>query len=89
MKSRILEAKSPLLVKLQRQLGGGCCTVVVKPEDLNQNTLQSIIDRYQNRERVTICLMPGKYLLSEPILLNSKHSNLTIEGCHDGRVISF
>jgi hypothetical protein len=76
------------LVELtKRKSGGGCCTVVVKPEDLKQNTLQSIIDRYQNRERVTICLMPGKYLLSEPILLNSKHSNLTIEGCHDGAVL--
>jgi hypothetical protein len=77
------------LVELtKRKSGGGCCTVVVKPEDLNQNTtLQSIIDRYQNRQRVTICLMPGKYLLAEPILLNSKHSNLTIEGCHDGAVL--
>jgi hypothetical protein len=77
------------LVELtKRQLGSGCCTVVVKPADLNKNTtLQSIIDRYQNRERVTICLMPGKYLLSEPLLLDAKHSNLTIEGCHDGAIL--
>lgn len=76
------------LVKLTNRQSGGCCTVVVKPEDLrNGITLQSIIDRFASRDRVTICLMPGTYSLPEPLRLEPKHSNLTLEGCHDGVVL--
>jgi Family of unknown function (DUF6519) len=78
------------LVKLTKRQAGGCCTVVVKPEDLkNGITLQSIVDRFAradrpNREHITICLMPGSYRLQRSLVLGSQHSNFTIEGCGDG-----
>jgi Family of unknown function (DUF6519) len=82
------------LVELtKRKSGGGCCNVVVKPEDLNQNTsLQSIIDRFAdlnrpNQDHITICLMPGIYELPASLKLGPQHSNITIEGCGDGAEI--
>jgi hypothetical protein len=78
------------LVKLTKRQTGGCCTVVVKPEDLrNGITLQSIVDRFASRDRpnrdhITICLMPGIYPLSQSLQLGSQHSNFTLEGCGDG-----
>lgn len=76
------------LVNLTRRNLGGCCTVTVKPEDITPDrTLQSIVDRFRNRDRVTICLMPGTYYLPEPLLIRPEHSNLTLEGCHDGVVL--
>lgn len=75
------------LVELTKRQTGGCCTVIIRPEDLKgDTTLQSIVDRFTNRDRVTICLMPGIYLLSAPLQLGIEHSNLTLEGCHDGVV---
>jgi hypothetical protein len=76
------------LVELTKRQTGGCCTVIIRPEDLKgDTTLQSIVDRFTNRDRVTICLMPGVYLLSKPLRLGIEHSNLTLEGCHDGVVL--
>lgn len=78
------------LVKLTKRQAGGCCNVVVKPEDLrNGITLQSIVDRFANRDRpnrdhITICLMPGIYPLPQSLQLGSQHSNFTLEGCGDG-----
>jgi Family of unknown function (DUF6519) len=82
------------LVELtKRKSGEGCCSVVVKPEDLNQNTtLQSIIDQFANLNRpnqdhITICLMPGVYELPASLKLGPQHSNITIEACGDGAEI--
>jgi len=77
------------LVELtKRKFGGGCCTVTVRPEDLKQGkTLQSILDKFTNMARVTICLMPGNYQLPKPLVLGSGHSNLILEGCHDGVIL--
>jgi len=76
------------LVDLTRRNLGGCCTVTVRPEDITQSKpLQSILDRFTNRDRITICLMPGTYYLPEPLLIRPEHANLTLEGCHDGAVI--
>jgi hypothetical protein len=79
------------LVKLTKRQSGGCCTVVVKPEDLKGGiTLQSIVDRFAqqpglpNRNHITICLMPGIYGLPRSLELGPEHSNLTLEGCGDG-----
>lgn len=75
------------LVELTKRQTGGCCTVIIRPEDLKgDTTLQSIVDRFTNRDRATICLTPGVYLLSKPLRLGIEHSNLTLEGCHDGVV---
>jgi hypothetical protein len=80
------------LVDLTKRKLGGCCTVQVRPEDLKAGkSLQDIIDQFASPDRVvrevTICLMPGKYKLRKPLLLEHRHSNFTIEGCHDGAVI--
>jgi hypothetical protein len=78
------------LVELTKRQAGGCCTVVVKPEDLkNGVTLQSIVDRFgdrdrPNRDHITICLMPGIYPLPRSLELGPQHSNFTLEGCGDG-----
>ena len=73
------------LTELPRQQSFGCCTVRVKPEDIKPDqTLQDIIDRYQNQGPVRICLMPGTYHLQQPLRLDSRHNHLTLEGCNDG-----
>jgi len=79
------------LVKLTKRQSGGCCTVVVKPEDLKGGitTLQSIVDKFAKpgppkRNHITICLMPGIYVLPSSLELGPEHSNLTLEGCGDG-----
>ena len=76
------------LVTLTRTRFGGCCTVTVSPDQFTGGaTLQSVLDRYRNRDRVTVCLMPGRYKLDQPLRLGREHSNLTIEACHDGAVL--
>lgn len=76
------------LVELTKRKGGGCCTVVVRPEDLkNGVTLQSILNKFVKREKIVVCLMPGHYPLDEPLRLGPEHSNLTLEACHDGAVL--
>lgn len=76
------------LPELTRRNLGGCCTVTVRPEDLTPSrTLQSILDRFRNRDSVTICLRPGTYYLPKPLLIGPEHANLTLEGCHDGAVL--
>jgi Family of unknown function (DUF6519) len=76
------------LVKLTQRNLGGCCTVTVRPEDLGATqSLQNIIDQFKNKGAVTICLMPGEYKLSAPLVLGPEHSNLTLAGCHDGVVL--
>lgn len=81
------------LVELtKRRGGGGCCTVTLRPEDLTGGTtLQSIIDQQraqlQGGAKVSICLLPGTYLLPAPLQLSAEHSSITIEGCHDGAIL--
>ncbi len=76
------------LVDLTKRNLGGCCNVTIRPEDLTVNkTLQSIIDKYSQKEQVSVCLMPGTYTLTEPLRLGPQHSNLTLEGCHHGVTI--
>ncbi len=76
------------LVELTKRKASGCCTVVLRPEDVTgDNSLQAIIDRFSDRAKVTICLSPGNYYLPAPLRLGPKHSNLTLEGCHDGAVL--
>jgi hypothetical protein len=77
------------LVELTKRRGTGCCTVTVRPEDLTAaNTLQAILDRYQDKEAVTVCLMPGTYELPASLRLGPGHSHLTLEGCHDGAILT-
>jgi len=76
------------LVELSRQLGTGCCTVLVRPEAFEgYPTLQELLNSYKNKGSVTICLSPGIYNLPEPLRLDSGHSGLTLQGCQDGVVL--
>ncbi len=78
------------LVELTRRRGAGCCTVTISPDDLGRATLQEIINKATRlrAERVTVCLQPGEYSLDEPLRLTRRHSNLTIEACEGGAVLS-
>lgn len=68
---------------------GGCCTVVVGPGDVRGDLQRIVDDQLATVQggRVTICLLPGEYALRRPLLLDSRHSHLTIEGCADDVVI--
>jgi hypothetical protein len=72
----------------------GCCTVSVGPSDVERDGLQAIIDKAVASRgapsagtHVTVCLRPGVYTLAEPLVLETKHSHLTIEGCGNGAVL--
>ncbi|MDI1430187.1 DUF6519 domain-containing protein [Polyangium sorediatum] len=73
------------LVELTRRRGG-CCTVTVKPEDVEGGAgLQELIDGFiptlDSGVAVRLCLLPGVYVLNAPLRLGSDHAGLTIEGC--------
>ena len=74
------------LVELSRRRpSGSCCTVHVRPEQLNaQTTLQSVIDAAADlptEAQVTVCLAPGYYTLNKPLRLDDRHTGMVIEGC--------
>ena len=78
------------LVELtRRQRVGGCCTIVLKPEDVKGRGggLQSFLDEQIQGVTTTVCLMPGVYELTEPLRLHRQHSNLTLEGCRRGVIL--
>ncbi|HEV8375197.1 MAG TPA: DUF6519 domain-containing protein [Candidatus Polarisedimenticolia bacterium] len=77
------------LTKRKPSGGAGCCTVVVRPEDLTADkTLQSIIDGLPENVPATVCLLPGQYRLPASLVLNSTRSRLTIEACSGGVELS-
>src|SRR5262249_3831401 len=69
------------LVALTRRKPG-CCVVSVRPEDITPtNTLQAIIDRAAgSAAEVAVCLGAGTYPLSQPLILDGRHSRMTLEG---------
>jgi hypothetical protein len=69
------------LVDLTKRKQGGCCDIVVRPEDLKKTTLQAIVDQFAGTP-ANICLAPGHYPLKRPLRLGKEHSRLTIEACH-------
>jgi hypothetical protein len=69
-------------------VSGGCCecgcTVSAQPGD----TLQDVLDKYQNLSSPTeICLGPGIYSLPNPLQFTAAHSNITLKACKEGTVI--
>ena len=69
--------------------GCGCCTVTIQPGDLTGTTFQALLAPYQaNNNQVAFCLMPGTYVLTEPIQLNNSNSNITITGGQQGVILS-
>jgi hypothetical protein len=69
---------------------GNCCgcTVNLTPGDLTaNNTLQNVLDKYQNMGTpTTICLGTGTYSLASPLRLTPAHTNITLEACQAGGV---
>jgi hypothetical protein len=75
------------LVELTKRQDG-CCGVVVKPADVGGGAgLQDLIDKLAG-QKATVSLLPGLYELTQPLTLSEKHSDLTLEGCHDGAVLA-
>ncbi len=73
------------LVTLTGQGGGGCCCVDVTVDDVaGGEKLQEVIDLYARQGPATICLAPGTYTLSRPLVITADHANLTIQGCSEG-----
>lgn len=76
------------LVTLTGRGGGGCCCVDVTVDDVaGGEKLQEVIDRYARQGPATICLAPGTYTLSRPLVITADHANLTIQGCSAGVTI--
>jgi hypothetical protein len=71
------------LVELtRRRTGGGCCTIVVGPDEVQAaGGLQAVVDALRQRGPATVCLRPGAYRLARPLRLSRAHAGLTIEGC--------
>ena len=67
---------------------GGCCTVQVQPSDVSGTTsLQTLLAGYANQGQVTVCLGPGTYTLSEPLVLDPGFSGITLQGCGRGVIL--
>ena len=76
------------LVTLTGRQSGSCCCVDVSVEDVaGGEKLQALIDRYARKGPTTICLQPGTYSLTAPLVIGPDHANLTIEGCSHGVVL--
>ena len=79
----------PLFAGLTRQAGGGGgCAVTAGPADVDGGaTLQALLDRYATQGQVTVCLQPGTYTLSAPLLLGAQSNGLTLQACQGGVVL--
>ena len=69
------------LVELSKRKPG-CCTVVVQPSDLDDVSLQKIIDDLPSNTPARVCLSPGRYTLREP--LEIRRDDLTLDACLGG-----
>jgi hypothetical protein len=70
------------LVELTKRKASGCCTVVVKPEDLANTSLQDIINKLPEKVPARVCLSPGDYALPKPVVI--QRADLIIEACPGG-----
>jgi len=65
------------------------CTVNVSPDDVNDGAgLPALISSFADRGPVSICLDPGTYTLSEPIVLGRGLDGITLRGCDGGVVLA-
>jgi hypothetical protein len=71
------------------QDGGCCCMVMIAPADITAtNSLQNVLDKYQNqRNETVVCLMPGAYPLNAPLRLTAAHANMTLTACPPGSAV--
>jgi hypothetical protein len=76
------------LVKLTEDVGG-CCTVSVKPSDVDDGaSLGNLLAHYASQGPTTICLEPGTYTLSAPLVLGPEYDGLTLKACREGVVLA-
>jgi len=73
------------LVDLSKPKPTGCCTINLRPADLENKSLQSIIDALPQGVPVRVCLSAGEYKVREPIVF--KRSDVTVESCPAGAVL--
>jgi hypothetical protein len=74
----LADCRVPFLPLTQQK--GGCCGVVMGPDDVaGAGGLQAVVD--QLGTDAILSLRTGPYKLSAPLKLTSKHAGLTIEGC--------
>ena len=67
---------------------GGCCTVEVQPSDVSGGaSLQTLLAGYADQGPVTVCLAPGTYTLSKPLVLGPALSGITLQACSGEAVL--
>jgi Family of unknown function (DUF6519) len=67
-----------------------CCGVVLGPDDVAaRGGLQQVIDGLvQSAVPARLSLKSGTYALAQTLVLGAQHSNLILEGCTDGVIIT-
>jgi hypothetical protein len=73
-------------VPLTQQKTGGCCALVLGPEEIaGRGGLQAVVDSLT--QPAVLSLRPGTYPLTAPLALARQHNGLTIEGCTGGVIL--
>ncbi len=70
--------------------GTGCCecTVQVGPSDVDGGaSLPKLVASLANQGRVAVCLAPGTYTLSEPLILRPGLDGIALRACGDGVIL--
>jgi hypothetical protein len=76
------------LLKLSQDVGG-CCTVVLRPADVEDGaSLAALLAGYASKGPVTVCLEPGTYTLSQPLILGPEHEGLTLQACRGAATLA-
>jgi hypothetical protein len=67
----------------------GCCTIDIGPADVNDGAgLPALLTQFASQPAVTICLAPGTYTLSAPLIIGAANNGLTLKGCQGGVVLT-
>ena len=66
------------------KMKSGCCGITLDPDmHGHRDFIQAALDKLRGT-RGTVTLRPGHYRLRKPIVLDSSHKGLTLEGCAEG-----
>lgn len=66
------------------KIKSGCCGITLDPDmHGHRDFIQAALDKLRGT-RGTVTLRPGHYRLRKPIVLDSSHKGLTLEGCAEG-----
>jgi hypothetical protein len=76
------------LLKLSEDVGG-CCTVVLRPADVEDGaSLGTLLASYASKGPTTVCLEPGTYTLTQPLVLGPEHEGLTLQACRGAATLA-